>query len=309
MNEALWHRERWAEAVWSSDLTPVERLVALAYADHARDQRTAWVTTARLIERTGLSRASILRAREALITAGWFVLAAKSTPRTAATYLLTTPEVSERDPRGVTETPLSAQDETSEVSESNARGLTQRPNLTTYRTPDPTAGSGDPHQEDDALTRSVRTLGVVPDELLDDVVQRLRADTTTTTTPEARLRSVGAPWVSAHLTAARRARGVRVEAEITAIRTHTGECPHGVPGGAALHPTAGRALCPLCRTRGAARHPAPPPAGDPTDRGLSPTPQAQPHTCDHGWIDRDNARPCLTCKPHLRDRIDRKADR
>lgn len=48
---------------------------------------------------------------------------------------------------------------------------------------------------------------------------------------------------------------------------------------------------------------------DPTDRGLSPTTDPQPHTCDHGWIDRDNARPCLTCKPHLRAHLDRKADR
>ncbi|GAA4286192.1 hypothetical protein GCM10022262_05510 [Georgenia daeguensis] len=39
---------------------------------------------------------------------------------------------------------------------------------------------------------------------------------------------------------------------------------------------------------------------DPSDLGLSVLPADPPHTCDGGWIDRDAARPCLTCRPWLR---------
>ena len=67
-------RTVWMEAVWSSDLKPMERFVACVYFDHARDQHHAWVTAARLTERTGLSRDAALRARKGLVEAGWIVV-------------------------------------------------------------------------------------------------------------------------------------------------------------------------------------------------------------------------------------------
>lgn len=47
------------------------------------------------------------------------------------------------------------------------------------------------------------------------------------------------------------------------------------------------------------------PVDDEYDVVTTPSParlQAVPlpaHDCDRGWLDYDNARPCLTCRPHL----------
>lgn len=68
-----WHRDVWAEAVWSSDLPPVLRLVALAYADHARDRDSAWLSNDRLRERTGLGRTAAAAAVRRLAKDEWLV--------------------------------------------------------------------------------------------------------------------------------------------------------------------------------------------------------------------------------------------
>ena len=59
--------DRWARAIWdSSSLKPLQRLVALAFADHARSE-VAWVSLDDLTRCTGMSRTAArdhLRLRE-----------------------------------------------------------------------------------------------------------------------------------------------------------------------------------------------------------------------------------------------------
>lgn len=38
---------------------------------------------------------------------------------------------------------------------------------------------------------------------------------------------------------------------------------------------------------------------DQNDCDTNPHCHTGPHTCDNGWINRDTAQPCLTCKPWL----------
>lgn len=91
MGAEPWLRTVWSEAVWASDLRPLERLVALAYADHARDSDRAWLTLDRLMERTGLSRDAANRARLGLVEAGWLVLLGERNRRKADVYRLVIP--------------------------------------------------------------------------------------------------------------------------------------------------------------------------------------------------------------------------
>ena len=86
-----WPRDLFAEAVWSSRLKPLERLVALAYASHARDQEFAFLTYPRMQEVTGLSRDAIARAVTGLRDAGWLELMAEARQHHAARYWLRIP--------------------------------------------------------------------------------------------------------------------------------------------------------------------------------------------------------------------------
>ena len=99
-----WPRDLWAEAVWSSSLRPLERLVALAYADHARDGETAWATYGRLMDRTGLSRDAVARALRGVVGAGWLVEVEPARQHRATVYLLAVPQ------RSVTQTADDASD-------------------------------------------------------------------------------------------------------------------------------------------------------------------------------------------------------
>lgn len=88
----LWWRTTWTEAIWSSDLKPLQRLVALVYAEHARDKRTAWVTLDRLIERSGLARSTAQRTRRELVELGWLIEVSKATQHKTAVFSLVIPE-------------------------------------------------------------------------------------------------------------------------------------------------------------------------------------------------------------------------
>lgn len=87
----LWWRTRWSDAVWSSDLKALEKLVAFAYADHARAERTAWVTLDRLCERTGLSRDAANRALRGVVAGGYLTVFRKTIKRPTV-YALSLPE-------------------------------------------------------------------------------------------------------------------------------------------------------------------------------------------------------------------------
>lgn len=90
--EALRARDAWEERVWCSKLRPPERLVALAYADHARDGLgLVFVTVERLVERTGLSRSSVMRAMASLRQQGWLVPVEPARQHRAPRYALRFP--------------------------------------------------------------------------------------------------------------------------------------------------------------------------------------------------------------------------
>src|SRR4051812_4214716 len=68
--------QRYADAVWESKLLKAnERLVCLCYANHAyldgKPVDRAWVTTARLMERTNLSKGAVITARNGAVQKGW----------------------------------------------------------------------------------------------------------------------------------------------------------------------------------------------------------------------------------------------
>jgi hypothetical protein len=86
-----WPRDVFAREVWASSLRPNQRLVALAYADHAADQDHAWVTYPRLMERTGLSRDAVSRALEGLRVAGWLAVKEPARQQRSARYWLRVP--------------------------------------------------------------------------------------------------------------------------------------------------------------------------------------------------------------------------
>lgn len=91
-----WPRDLYAEAVWcSAALKPVQKLVALAYADHARDGDTAWLSYERLAERTGLARSTAAAALRQLVDAGWLVCVERGRQHRASRYRLELPQQSE----------------------------------------------------------------------------------------------------------------------------------------------------------------------------------------------------------------------
>ena len=105
-----WYRDRWAEAIWAADLPTQPKIVALAYADHARDKREAWVSLPRLMERTGLSRTSCKRAMKQLRADGWLTMTTKESQHRARRFLLTLPASGSpqdpwTNPRGSTQAP------------------------------------------------------------------------------------------------------------------------------------------------------------------------------------------------------------
>ena len=87
-----WWRITWMEAVWASDLKPLQKLVAAVYADHARDQRTTWVTLDRLTQRSGASRTTAQKVRRELVQAGWLIEVSAATQHKAAVFGLVIPD-------------------------------------------------------------------------------------------------------------------------------------------------------------------------------------------------------------------------
>lgn len=88
----LWWRETWKEAIYESDLKPLERIVAFVYADHARERRSAWVTLDRLVETTGMSRTQAQSWRSRLVKSGFLVELSKATHHRATLYGLVIPD-------------------------------------------------------------------------------------------------------------------------------------------------------------------------------------------------------------------------
>ncbi|MBN0039408.1 hypothetical protein JN535_04360 [Cellulosimicrobium cellulans] len=86
------HVNAWRDAVWTSDLRATDKLVALAYADHASTgPLRVWVASERLQARTSLGRTATTAAVRRLRDAGWLTLTSAGVRGSTARYALTTP--------------------------------------------------------------------------------------------------------------------------------------------------------------------------------------------------------------------------
>lgn len=88
-----WFADSYRSAIWDSEsLKPNERLVALVYADHARDGDVAWVTWDRLSQRTGIrSKTALSNATKGLVEAGWLKCVEKRRQHRSPRYQLLIP--------------------------------------------------------------------------------------------------------------------------------------------------------------------------------------------------------------------------
>jgi hypothetical protein len=93
------HVNTWRDAVWVSDLRATDKLVALAYADHASTgPLRVWVAAERLQARTSLGRTATTAAVRRLRDAGWLTLTSAGVRGSTARYALTVPgAVAEHD--------------------------------------------------------------------------------------------------------------------------------------------------------------------------------------------------------------------
>lgn len=86
------HVNAWRDAVWTSTLSATDKLVALAYADHASTgPLRVWVAAERLRARTSLGRTAATAAVRRLRDAGWLTLTSAGVRGSTARYALTTP--------------------------------------------------------------------------------------------------------------------------------------------------------------------------------------------------------------------------
>lgn len=83
----------WRDAIWASNLSTTEKIVALAYADHASSGTLrVWVAAERLQQRTGLKRTSSAGAVRRLRELGWLTIAVPGTTGATTRYALTIPD-------------------------------------------------------------------------------------------------------------------------------------------------------------------------------------------------------------------------
>ncbi|MFJ2297399.1 hypothetical protein [Oerskovia paurometabola] len=83
----------WRDAIWASDLSTTEKIVALAYADHASSGTLrVWVAAERLQQRTGLKRTSSAGAVRRLRELGWLTTTIPGTTGATTRYALTIPD-------------------------------------------------------------------------------------------------------------------------------------------------------------------------------------------------------------------------
>lgn len=85
-------RFTWERTVWAAEVTPSDKLIALAISNHlsADLNKAAWPSQSRLAEMTGHSRETVNRAIGRLTEAG--LLAAKNRPGRSSTYRCVAPQ-------------------------------------------------------------------------------------------------------------------------------------------------------------------------------------------------------------------------
>lgn len=264
----LRQRDRWAEAVWRSTLPAADKVVALAYADHARDGLgSVWVTVERLVERTSLSRSGVMKYLNRLREAGWMAVAEPSRQHRSTRYRLLVPDgaavghaLAPAGAGGQASTEWTAEESTSWTSETTSSppgapsnphgepsGAPGGPDLSTYLSSPPTGeestGGGLPPD----VEAAARDAGV-PADVFCDVIALAVADISTRTSAAGRLRADGG-YAQRLATRARADRGRAADAHLRAVTRHgQPECEHGTPGGASPLPSTGRPVCALCRS-------------------------------------------------------------
>jgi len=82
----------WRAAVWASHLRPSQKIVALAFADHARDDGTVSVSLPRLAEQASLARSTVQECVTALRADGWLVQESPARQTRPPVYSLVVPE-------------------------------------------------------------------------------------------------------------------------------------------------------------------------------------------------------------------------
>lgn len=131
-------RNSWRDAVWASDLKPLERLTALAYGDHCRPgESTAWVSLPRLMERTGMCRAAANRAVKGLAEVGWLTLVRRGSQHRSNVYALTVPASQQSAPQTAGDGRNTEQQFTSQTA-NEPSGLFGAPQRSVRETPLPT---------------------------------------------------------------------------------------------------------------------------------------------------------------------------
>jgi biotin operon repressor len=147
MTAELWPRTLWAESVWRSEtLKSHDKLIALAFADHARDQSTAWVTYDRLAKRTGLGRTTIALSIKRLRDQGFLVVVDKGGQHVAPRYRLVAQRSAVR---------------TSDDSSSSHREPLDDAQMTAPRTPDPARSSAG---DSSAVRQPTSTPALIPEQ-------------------------------------------------------------------------------------------------------------------------------------------------
>ena len=139
MSAQRWHRDLWAEAVWCSSLPPMQRIIALVYADHARDSDVAWVSYDRLSERSGMSRASIARHLPLLVEDGWLVLVSAAAQHRSARYRLVIPAAQQSTPETAEHVQQSRPETTGVVQQSQRAAQQSQPAEPAVSERDPTS--------------------------------------------------------------------------------------------------------------------------------------------------------------------------
>ena len=264
----LRQRDRWAEAVWRSTLPAADKVVALAYADHARDGLgSVWVAVDRLVERTSLSRSGVMKCLNRLRASGWMAVAEPSRQHRSTRYRLLIPASAaiEDEPAPVVaeyqpSTEWTAEESTSWTSRpaSGPRGAPSGPrgepsgapgglDLSTYLSSPPAGESGVGGTLPPDVEAAARAAGV-PADVLGDVVALAVADISTRTSAAGRLRGDGG-YAQRLVARVRADRGRVADARLRAVTRHgQPECEHGTPGGASPLPNTGRPVCALCRS-------------------------------------------------------------
>ncbi|MGW6226888.1 hypothetical protein ACWFQT_07225 [Cellulosimicrobium cellulans] len=174
------HVKRWRDALWASDLTSTDKLVALAYADHAGDgPLRVWVSAERLQARTSLGRTATTAAVRRLRAAGWLTLTSKGRVGATARYALTLP--------GADVAGLEHDDQVADVDVDHREHEPRAPRVVSPRDEwvsprDESVSAGDtdplpipyPIPTNQPLTL-VKDAGVVRDGLVDGMVEEIRS--------------------------------------------------------------------------------------------------------------------------------------